>query len=61
VFESCSRPLLKHEVITHQQQQFGGPNGIRTRVSATITFSPIFSNACGTERRSESAQLKHAG
>jgi hypothetical protein len=30
-----------------------------TRVSATTTFSPRFSNACRTERRSESARLKH--
>jgi hypothetical protein len=36
-----------------------GPEDTRTRVSATTTFSPRFSNACRTERRSESPRLKH--
>ena len=39
----------------------GGPNGIRTRVSATTTFSPRFSHACSTHRPSKSARSKHGG
>src|SRR5713226_1592041 len=39
----------------------GGPNGIRTRVSVTTTFSPCFAITCRPKRRKGSAQLKHAG
>ena len=60
MFEACSRPVLKHEVITHQPQQFGGPNGIRTRVSVTTTFRQFDPVVARQQNRSKHTRLKHA-
>ena len=38
--------FLKPGVQNINKHNFGGPNGIRTRVSVTTTFSPIHSVSC---------------